>query len=103
MTPEQLVPIIVKALREISPWPWTWGAPPLKHWPKSPELSAARFIRQSPLWLAQMVVEMVEERTHVYANDSEGKWDATHFIAETLRDFSLTEADWKWLKGKVEE
>lgn len=102
MTPEQLVPEIVKALREISPWSW-------KDQFKG-ENPYGVLIASSPLWLAQIVVGVVAERarTHFYVKGygptpdaSFKKWNECINIA--LRDFGLTEADWQWLKEKAGE
>ena len=110
---ETLVPQIVKALREISEWPWeptqdnsstvtildATGELRVLVYPKRDteiKLGNRDFIASSPLWLAQMVVALVEERC--FANASREKWRK-----EALHDFSLTPDDWTWLKGKVGE
>ena len=114
-----LVPQIVKALREISDWPWGFrdisipktddglgfvsdlnGIDFSHHGTnrktKVQNVTDGKFIAASPLWLAQMVVGMVEERAELRY-----PW-CDHFeqaLYHALRDFSLTESDWKWLKG----
>ena len=90
---------IVEALKSISPWPWKTAKAGFDL--ALVEARDASFIASSPVWLAQMVVGMVEERAHVYANDSEGYWTAPHFIPAALRDFGITPENWTWLKEKV--
>ncbi len=77
---EQLVPQIVKTLKEI---PWgerAWG--------------------KRDFWLAQMVVGLMEERKN-WLILATLKGQPKLAEAQALRDFSLTESDWNWLKGKV--
>ena len=121
MTIEQLVPIIVKSLREISEWPWNSpnnGAvndargeltsliyakdAREKRWYWECDPSNAIFVASSPLWLAQMVIGVVKAKAEGHCN-----WqDHTHAwcdwsIELALHDFGLTPEDWMWLKGKM--
>ena len=116
MTIEQLIPQIVKTLREISEWPWKdhptdeyWIVSSTNHGVVTVEDVEKHFIKNSPLWLAQMVVGIVEERAELNYRRQGGKWG---FIALTdkeqrewqtraLRDFSTSTEDYEWLKGKV--
>ena len=131
---EKLVPIIVKALREISPWPWRYHESDFKHIDdeslafllrmESVDELELRFIASSPLWLAQMVVEVIEGRArgkesavlhfgNIYRSTRfvRGKkepnpyyqWNHKEFIEATLSDFGLSPEDWEWLKGKMGE
>ena len=75
MTPEQLIPIIVKVLRETQR---PWG--------------------RKDLWLAQMVVGMVQQKAKEHKRRG-----CRGGMAESLFDFSLTPEDWTWLKEKVGE
>ena len=96
MTPEALVPIIVKALKEISPWPWHIDRDPRSGMSWNIEIVCeernpigdklrvvflahdqgktnkhevnAYFISSSPLWLAQMVVGWIQDREKQYAS-----------------------------------
>ena len=122
MTTEALVPIIVKALREISDWEWefdeklgdvtgSWRVNigrtggliatvfGISTWAVKYNCNG-RFIASSPLWLAQMVVGIVEERAaqhdKVYEVIGLGLLDA-------LRDLSITPKDWAWLQQKVND
>ena len=88
MTIEQLVPIIVRYLKE-SGWPGHDGNFFDCDWP-----GLAHGTWYHPRWLAQMVVGIVEERLSKYGDRRIG-------LKLTLRDFSLTKADYEWLKGKV--
>ncbi len=72
MTIEQLVPQIVKALKEIP-----WG--------------------ERDFWLAQMVVGIVEKEAWLKAD---GNGNPQYDVA--LREFGLSEDDWRWLKGKID-
>ena len=94
---ETLVPQIVKALREYE-WPetdcsvhfrlldWTRGG----NW-------------YHPLWLAQMVVGIVEEREQWLILATLKDEPGLLVEAQALREFSLTLEDWTWLKEKVGE
>ncbi len=131
---ETLVLQIVKALREISEWPWAWQGTgdkdnswsmglamdkndkivsgeceeedtPIEEICQGDDgLHHASFLASSPIWLAQMVVGVVEERSQRYLNLSFRK-SCPHDVAlcKALHDFGLTKDDWTWLKGKVEE
>ena len=86
MTTEKLVPIIVKALRDVGN-----------------EHILTAFTRYE-LWLAQMVVRAIEDRkTHywnfhtAYTLKSPQKCEA-----KALRNFGISLEDYEWLKGKVE-
>ena len=99
MTPEQLVPIIVKALREISDWKWQ----------RAKNTTHPSFVDASPIWLAQLVVGIVEERAAIHR--IEGTCGEAHILypdyckeeslVEALRDFGITPEDLTWLKEKV--
>ena len=86
-TPEQLIPIIVKTLREYPLW------------------------ARRDLWLAQMVMEMVKERVkrkhmacpHGGLSAAICRHPVNFHRDGALRDFSLSVADYEWLKGKVGE
>ena len=73
MTPEALVPIIVKALREIP-----WG--------------------ERDLWLAQMIVGMVEERAVQDCDNPDVTFldciNKESHICRAYEHFGLTESDW---------
>ena len=125
MTIEQLVPAIVKALRRLPEPPWHVSgdnAADTEHresglalvdtgrtedWPiaRLCEWFTADFIASSPRWLAQMVVGIVEEREDRYMHTGDWRQDMSLDAAQyqALRDFSLTESDWIWLKEKVRE
>lgn len=122
MTPpiEKVLPIVVKALLEISPWPWDRfplreeGYTYFRIGRKLPlggkELVAdyiaernLDFLAASPLWLASLVVALVKERAehecdildHIHA------WcDLT--ITQTLSDFSISPSDYEEIKRRVE-
>ena len=109
---ETLAPI-VKALREISEWPWwrdnhsdgqysVWDKKDSRIASPTWNLSNINFIASSPLWLAQMVVALVEERASHYAGMNQRPIQQS-YIEMALLDFGLTESDWTWLKGKVGE
>ena len=117
---EKLVPIIVKALREISPWPWRYHESDFKHIDdeslafllrmESVDELELRFIASSPLWLAQMVVEVIEARKVYYdlhtpyrSGSICRRFPLPTSLGQALSDFSLTAEDWEWLKGKVGE
>ena len=134
MTIEALVPIIVKALKEISEWPWETdnnilASPVLKRGGGFGSLVGhigtwldRDFVAASPLWLAQMVVGIVEERaghkqsiirisgntyrpTRFRLGRKEKnpyfRWTEDDFIKEAVQDFGLSVEDYEWLKGKV--
>ena len=132
MTIEALVPEIVKTLRGISPWPWEFrdistsktddglgfvsdlnGVDFSHHGTNSKtkvqNITDGVFIASSPLWLAQMVVEIIilQKRIIRYRMTKAGfpEWDLSSrekdIEAEALRDFGLTLKDWQWLKGKT--
>ena len=103
---ETLVPQIVKALRETERVCGQCGA---KHPDERPEerwITQQRPWDKKDLWLAQMVVGIVEERADKYAEmavpeiayNEEKEW----WIEVVLNNFSLTPEDWLWLKEKVD-
>ena len=117
MKTEQLVPIIVKALREISEWPWhksiashgegynIWEAQTSSQYILlatvfGAEIEAALFT-STPLWLAQMVMGIIQERATILKGDSEFHID--FYIPEARCDFGISPEDYEWLKGKVGE
>ena len=87
---------IVEALKSISPWPWKTAKAGFDL--ALVEARDASFIASSPVWLAQMVVGMVEERAerHDEEHDVLGLG-----LLDALRDFGITPEDWTWLKEKV--
>lgn len=122
---------IVKALLEISPWPWdTVGATRIWHTGKDgcavamiaePEVQTsadfaeidlrskrwsegmrnAEFIAASPLWLARAVVDLVE------AKASEMSWGTSftsrRLLEEVLRALSIDPADLAELRRRLDE
>ena len=143
MTIEAIVPIIVKALRKLPEPPWYVAgddAPDTPHcksglalvdtgrtsdWSiaRLCEWNTAEFIASSPLWLAQMVVGIVEQevklthltciawgntyrRTHWVRGKRKPnpyyQWGEKEFLAKVLGNLSISSEDWEWLKGKVE-
>ena len=130
MTIEALVPIIVKALKKLPEPPWYVSgddAADTEHqesglalvdtgrtqdWPiaRLCEWHTAEFIASSPLWLAQMVVEVIEARKVYYdlhtpyrSGSICRRFPLPTSLGQALSDFSLTAEDWEWLKGKVGE
>ena len=86
MTIEWLVPIIVKSLLD-----------------EGKSMFFAGFYQRGR-WLAQMVVGIVKVKAEGHCNwqDHTHAWcDAS--IESALRDFSITQADYEWLKGRVGE
>ena len=136
---EQLVPIIVKALRQISDWPWLTApgnfittidiiGEPNQIVAEVPCQGSNEhdlpYIASSPLWLAQMVVGMVEREvkltylacitwgnTYRPTRMVKGKrepnpyyeWGEKEFLAKVLGNLSISSEDWTWLKEKVGE
>ena len=111
MTPEKLVPEIVRQLRT-GVWPETAKAGIIIS-----EETDACGEWYHPLWLAQMVVGWIQDREKQYA--SVGYSVPGYFVENpgpifihvyggneplklALRDFSISKEDYEWLKGKVE-
>ena len=127
---------IVKALKEISEWPWIvdidprqdmdWNMEILssecnpigdrltvafmanKSWKNLPKWQAnARSISSSPLWLAELVVRVVEERASMLEIrcelDTGTSSGVDRYINDALSDpdINITPKDFAWLKGKV--
>ena len=127
MAIEALVPEIVKTLREISPWPWSLSNDNgsdvsiidarnmlrvLVYPEEGPEVNLMNrdFVLSSPIWLAQLVVSLVEERASIHSTEGTcGKephilypyYSEEEALSEALRDFSLSPGDWTWLKEGV--
>ena len=112
---------IVKALREISEWPWYVDTADDTAVINSHDLDIgvyeekeeenAFFVASSPLWLAQMVVGIVEERAELSYRRQGGKWafialtarERREWRTRALHDFNLTKEDYEWLKGKPQD
>ena len=98
MTIEQLIPVIVKALKKISPWPWQTAKAGFDL--ALVEARDASFIASFPLWLAQMVVGMVEERGNAKYRGGHN-WESAKELV--FHDFGISPEDYEWLKEKVGE
>lgn len=112
---EQLVPEIVEALREISHWPWqrasdnSYGVSVLDAerelctlvYPEEGHSDAnIAFVTFSPLWFSSLVVGIVKEISdHNYSNG----YHREAAIELALKRFNISQADYEWLKGKVEK
>jgi len=109
---------IVEALRAISEWPWHNDNTAVGdnselellvhsslHVPVKEKLPNAAFIASSPRWLAQLMIELVEERADKYAEmavpEVEYNTEKARWIKAALNNFNLTLEDWTWLKEKV--
>src|SRR3990167_1732850 len=118
---------IVKALKEISEWPWIQspdnaGAVAINDaknelrilvYPKPSiegnDATNINFVASSPRLLAEMVVKVVEEGAVLCARKQEPSWlwdewsgpARKQFIGQVLRDEGITPEDFAWLKGKV--
>ena len=122
---EKLVPCIVKALRNLSSLRWKvnpvgvyspgppgphedWGSGGASYVGADIEVRYRDFIASSPLWLAQMVVGLVEERAKRIHYSGEGNIlfdnceEKESDVKDAYRELGLLERDWTWLKEKVQ-
>src|SRR3990167_2744808 len=108
---------IVKALKEISEWPWwrdnhtdgqysVWDQNDERIVPPKWNLATINFITASPSRLAEMVVRVVEERRLHYWNFHDS-YAITAVLDKCLikalsdPDINITPDDFAWLRGKV--
>ena len=93
MTPEQLIPRVVKALKAADKKFYT--IPANQQW------------LDYEIWLAQMVIALVEERAKRihYSGDKTVRFDDCVLkgrdIKNAYRELGLSPDDWAWLKEKV--
>lgn len=133
---EQLVPIIVKALKEISEWPWhksvsshgggynIWDAQNVSLATTFGDETDGTLFASSPLWLAQMVVGIIEERARTLkcihlleTGETKTEHETLRFAAydnhcgslnkwwipnKVLHEFGLTPKNYEWLRGKID-
>ena len=112
---------IVKALKEISEWPWepdsdlgfilsgnlgiahvggveVEASTELSDGERKTYISNQHLIASSPRWLAEMVVRLVESEQ--YQRSSEG-YVKEYALELALQKHDITPEDFAWLKGKV--